>query len=219
MPNGSGPCRFGQYHIFMQDLISKLKIRDVAVFSLSSDHGYDGLGMNIHRKGWWAVVVSDVFEDMRAMLLANAQQPKQAMTLFRREFETVLSALETGEFRPLRKALHLAALRLSELPLKRAVRDVPIISLNGEIFVRRDGLSRQYLTEYLAAKGFATVCAPVAEWILYSDFVVQEGFAKNDHNGPSSKLKACIKHHVMHRDERRIKKILSTSGLYQAGSG
>ncbi len=216
MPDGSGPCRFGQYHIFMADLIKKLRIPNVAIFSLSSDLGYDGVPAHVHRRGWWAVVVSDVLEDMRAMLLANAQQPEEALGIFAEQFQHVLAGLETGDFQLLEIALSQASVRLGRIPLKRSPDQVPVITLAGEIFVRRDGLSRQYLTEYLAARGFATACTPVAEWIVYSDYVVNKGWSDHSYEGMRSKLGARIKQYVMRKDERRIKKILSSSGLVQA---
>ena len=216
MPNGSGPCRFGQYHIFMADLIQKLRIPDVAIFSLSSDLGYEGVPGHVHRRGWWSVVISDVFEDIRAMLLANARQPEDALSVFDQQFQVVLAGLETGDFQRLRQGLHRAAAELSRIALKRPPHQVPVITLAGEIFVRRDGLSRQYLTEYLAARGFATACAPVAEWIHYSDYVINKGWSDHQHEGLRRKLGARLKQHVMRRDERRIKKILSGCGLVHA---
>lgn len=213
MPNGSGPCRFGQYHIFMQDLIRKLNIPDVAVFSLSSDVGYEGLPAGIHRRAWWAVVTSDIFEDIRAMLLTNAQDLDHAIPLFESQFQKALSALETGKKKILKKTLEKASEQLKQISLKQPVHQVPRITLAGEIFVRRDGLSRQYITEYLAAKGFATICAPVAEWALYMDFIINKGLTELPRKGLQNKLKAYIKSHVMHRDEHSIKKILAESGL------
>jgi predicted CoA-substrate-specific enzyme activase len=216
MPNGSGPCRFGQYHIFMTDLIKKLRIPDVAIFSLSSDLGYEGVPAHVHRRGWWAVVVSDVFEDIRAMLLTNAQQPEEALAIFHDQFQQALAGLETGDFRILEKTLRQAASHLGRIPLKRPPDQVPVITLAGEIFVRRDGLSRQYLTEYLAQRGFAVACAPVAEWIVYSDYVINKGWSDHSHEGMRRKLGARIKQYVMRKDEHRIKKIISTSGLVHA---
>jgi predicted CoA-substrate-specific enzyme activase len=216
MPDGSGPCRFGQYHIFMEDLIQKLRIPDVAIFSLSSDLGYEGVPGRVHRRGWWAVVISDVFEDIRAMLMTNARQPEQALEIFERQYRHVLAGLETGDFQLVQKALRQATAQLGRIALKRPPQLVPVITLAGEIYVRRDGLSRQYLTEYLAARGFATACAPVAEWIHYSDYVINKGWSDHTHEGLHRKLGARIKQHVMRKDERRIKKILSGSGLVHA---
>jgi predicted CoA-substrate-specific enzyme activase len=216
MPTGSGPCRFGQYHIFMANLLNKLRIPNVAIFSLSSDLGYDGVPAHIHRRGWWAIVVSDVFEDIRAMLLANARQPEEALAIFHEQFQQALAGLETSDFHLLEKALRQAAFQLSRIPLQQAPERVPLITLAGEIFVRRDGLSRQYITEYLATRGFAVACAPVAEWIVYSDYVINKGWSEHNHDGVGRKLAAWLKQYVMRKDEKRIKKILSGCGLVHA---
>ena len=214
MPNGSGPCRFGQYHIFMQDLIHKLKLPDVTILSLSSEVGYDGLPADIHRRAWWAVVTSDVFEDIRAMLLTNARDIDGAMAIFDEQYKKVLRALESGRWDDLEAGLKDAARQLSQIPQKRPPHLVPLITLAGEIYVRRDGLSRQYLTEYLAAKGFAAICAPVAEWVLYADYLVHKGLNGDpDTKGLKRRLKRMLKSFVMRKDERRIKKMLSATRL------
>jgi predicted nucleotide-binding protein (sugar kinase/HSP70/actin superfamily) len=105
---------------------------------------------------------------------------------------------------------------LSRIPLQQAPERVPLITLAGEIFVRRDGLSRQYITEYLATRGFAVACAPVAEWIVYSDYVINKGWSEHNHDGVGRKLAAWLKQYVMRKDEKRIKKILSGCGLVHA---
>lgn len=217
MPDGSGPCRFGQYRIFMEDLIRKRRFENVAVFSLLSDQGYQGFSPRVHRRGWWAVVVSDVFEDMRSMLLANARDTGRAMVVFKRAFRHVLAALRTGRFEALERSLDKTARLLSEIPLKQPVERVPVILLTGEIFVRRDSLSRQHLTEQLAEKGFATLCTPVAEWIHYMDYVNKKGLAHHHSPGLHVKLLKKIKRHVMGKDELRIKEKLSLSGLVTSG--
>jgi hypothetical protein len=184
MPTGSGPCRFGQYRIFMEDLVQKLQIPDVAMFSLSSDDGYDGLPTTLHRRGWWGVLISDMLEDIRAMLLANARDVQAGMEVFEICLQEMLSALDHRQCRKV-GGRAVPGRRSAGAGGPQAARrtEVPVISLTGEIFVRRDGLSRQYLTEQLAAKGFATVCAPVAEWILYSDYMVNKGFGDHEHTG------------------------------------
>ena len=216
MPTGSGPCRFGQYYIFMEDLVRKLKIPNVAMFSLSSEDGYEGLPTSLHRKSWWAIVLSDIFEDIRSMLLANARSAETAMEEFRHQFDKVLNALGTGRFEALERTMVHVAEKLALIPLKRPAAEVPIISLMGEIFVRRDGLSRQYLNEQLAANGFATVCAPVAEWVHYSNYLVNKGYSDQAPEGWRNKINARIKQHFMHKDEHRIRAILSSSGLVSA---
>jgi predicted CoA-substrate-specific enzyme activase len=212
---GSGPCRFGQYYIFMEDLVNRLEIADVAIFPLSSENSYVGMGEDFDRRGWWAVVISDVIEDIRSMLLANAVDTESAMDRFHEEWQLILKQMETGDYESLENQLTQSARRLKDIALKRPPHEVPVVTLAGEIFVRRDALSRQYLTERLAEKGFAVVCSPVAEWVLYCNHMVNSGFNPTDMTA-LEKIKFRIRNKFQSRYEKRIKSILSTSGLVHA---
>ena len=215
MAGGSGPCRFGQYAVFMENLIERLKIPDVALLTLSSENAYAGLDIDFQKRGWWAIVISDVLEDMRSMLLANAQDVTWAMANFENELGLILRDMHYGDFSQIVTRLKQTAGRFARIPLKRPPRDVPTIFLAGEIFVRRDALSRQYLTEWLAKQGFATICAPVSEWLLYADFLVKSG--RTDCK-PSwlDRLTNTIKSRYKRYYERIIKSVLSESGLIHA---
>ena len=215
MPTGSGPCRFGQYYIYMEDLVRRLQIPNVALLALSSDNSYVGMDKNFERHAWWAVIVSDVMEDIRSMLLANSVDPPAAMAVFDEQWVNILGAMERADFKILKDRLAACADRLRRIPLKRPTSAVPTVSLTGEIFVRRDSLSRQYLTERLAEKGFATVCAPVAEWVHYCNFMVKSGYNQN----PLSAMqlfKLKLRNFFQGRYEKQIKSILARSGLVQA---
>jgi predicted nucleotide-binding protein (sugar kinase/HSP70/actin superfamily) len=76
-------------------------------------------------------------------------------------------------------------------------------------------LSRQYLTESLAGMGFATICSPVAEWVLYCNYLVDAGLTPEDMS-IFEKMKFKIRNKFQARYEKRIKAILSTSGLVHA---
>jgi predicted CoA-substrate-specific enzyme activase len=212
---GSGPCRFGQYYIFMEDLVKRLEIPDVALFALSSEDSYVGMGDDFDRRGWWAIIVSDVIEDIRSMLLANARNPEAALNTLEQEWQKILVELESGDYDRLEGQLTRTAEHFGSIALQQPVESVPVITLAGEIFVRRDALSRQYLTERLAKMGFATVCSPVAEWVLYCNYMVDEGL--NPENMTfMDKIKFKIRNKFQARYEKRIKSILSTSGLVHA---
>jgi len=212
---GSGPCRFGQYYIFMEDLVKRLEIPDVAMFALTSENSYVGMGEDFDRRGWWAVIVSDVIEDIRSMLLTNAKDNSIAMEVLDEEWQKILNEIESGDYDDLERQLTHSAQRFRDIALKRSPQSVPVITLAGEIFVRRDALSRQYLTERLATMGFATVCSPVAEWVLYCNYMVDAGLNPDDMNF-LEKLKFKIRNKFQARYEKRIKAILSSSGLVHA---
>ncbi len=212
MPTGSGPCRFGQYSVFMKDLIKNNRIEDVTLLSLTAEDSYAGMGNGFHKRGWWAVIVSDMMEDIRSMLLANAVNRDEAVKIFADCWQRILAGLETGEYGKLEKILKPVAQTLRRIPLKRPPQTVPVISLIGEIFVRRDALSRQYLTEHLAAKGFAVSCAPISEWMHYTDYLVDKGLNEYRMNN-LERLKFKLKKKYMGKYERQIKTILARSGL------
>jgi len=215
MLTGSGPCRFGQYRIFMEDLVKRQEIPDVALFSLTSENSYAGLGNNFHLKAWCGVVVSDTMEDIRSMLLANAVDAESAVHIFNKEWDLIIRKFEKGNFPQLEKQLTQTAEKFREIPLRHPPEAVPTISLVGEIFVRRDELSRQYLTERLAEKGFATICSPIAEWALYSDYLVDKGLVDYTMS-MRDKLSFLLKKMYMARYTKRIKSILANSGLVHA---
>jgi predicted nucleotide-binding protein (sugar kinase/HSP70/actin superfamily) len=212
---GSGPCRFGQYYIFMEDLIKRLEIPDVALFTLSSEDGYVGMPKDFETSGWWAVVTADVMEDIRSMILANAVDTESAAALFETEWQAILAALEKREFSVLEEQLMHTADNLRKIPMQQPAETVPTVTLSGEIFVRRDALSRQYITERLAEKGFATICSPVAEWVLYCNYMVDQGLSPESLN-MLEKLKFKIRNKFQIRYEKRIKSILAASGLVHA---
>jgi predicted nucleotide-binding protein (sugar kinase/HSP70/actin superfamily) len=212
MPTGSGPCRFGQYAVFMEDLVEKLQVPDVAIFSLSGEDAYAGLGGAINRKGWWALVIAGLFEDMRAMLLANAGDPDSAMAFFEYEWAAVLHSLEKGTYAEILGQLAHSAQGLSKLRLKAPVATVPKVLLTGEIFVRHDPLSRQHLTSRLAKAGFATVCAPIAEWLHYSDYLVSRGMTERRLSAWGH-AKLQLRRFFKTRDEQRIVSMCARSGL------
>lgn len=214
--SGTGPCRFGQYAIFMEDLIQRHRIPDVAIMTISADNSYVGLGSDFEKRGWWAIVVADTMEDIRSMLLADARDQDAAMAVFHEQWQEILNVLEKGSLQDLETQLERSAAKLAEIPLVKPPEEVPTVTLTGEIFVRRDGLSRQHLTEHLAQKEFATICSPIAEWVKYCNYMVDKNLNPVNMN-LFEKLKFRLRNTFQNRYEKRIKSILSQSGLVKNG--
>ncbi len=215
MASASGPCRFGQYAVFMQDVVRRLKIPDVAVMCLTSENSYwDVEGSFSYRKAWTAIVISDFLEDARSMILANAVDPEQGLAVFEDEWRAILEVMEHGTMRQVRERVEQTAATLGRIPMKRAPREVPLVLLAGEIFVRRDGISRRYLTERLAEKGFAVLCAPISEWVHYVEYDLK---INPDTVSRSSveRFKFYLRNKMLESYERRFTNLLGRSGLVQ----
>lgn len=212
MPTASGPCRFGQYSIFMEDLVKKHAITDVAFLSPTSENSYAGFSSHLVQRVWWGLTIADTMEDIRSMLLTAALDSKKALRIFSREYNKVLRVIEKGGLKDIENVLLRAALKLREIKLKRPVDEIPLVSLSGEIYVRRESLSRQYLTEWFAQKGIAVACATNEEWIHYSDYLVDHHLVDYKMSG-FEKIEFIIKKRFMAKYERKIRNILSLSGL------
>ncbi len=216
MPSASGPCRFGQYAVFMRDLIERLKLPDVAVFSLTSDNTYSTMGKGFdNRRAWRAVVCADLMEDVRSRLLASARDTDQAEAAFEKAVSALVHVIEKGDFNDLCRELSWHLQTLAALPKKMPCDAVPQILLTGEIFVRREDFSRQNLPWRLAEMGFAVTCSPVAEWFRYADYLFQ-----GNGNGTAMSVKArlnfALRRIFMDRYEQRLTRIFSQSGLIAA---
>ncbi|MDO8721872.1 MAG: acyl-CoA dehydratase activase [Syntrophales bacterium] len=213
MPTASGPCRFGQYSFFIGHMIEQLGIEDVAIFSLQAENSYKDLGGRNFLKLWSGVILSDIFQDVYSLLLVNAADKKEAIRIYREEWERIVKTLEqTPDFGSLKAVLAQALKTIHGISIIKPWRDVPTILLTGEIFVRHDGLSRQFMIEKLAEQGFAGKTAGIGEWIYYTDYCYGNNLAgcrPSFNERPSLLLRSLW----MKGYERAYKKIVEASGL------
>ena len=201
----------------MEDLIRRLELPDVAILNPSSDDSYAGLPRPFSRRAWWAVVISDLMENLRSRILVAAADRGQAMAAFETQWRLLLEVLEKGSLADVSLTCRDAARNIAPLCPRSDTRPGPIVGLTGEIFVRRDSLSRRYLIRRLAELGFATVCAPVAEWIHYTNFLVEERLDPY-RLGSLARLRLRLRNRVMRRDEHRLKAALSHDGIPPAAA-
>jgi len=214
MPTTSGPCRFGQYSEFMKGLINKLSLENVALFSLSSENSYAGLGTtDLTATLWFATIIADSFEEIYSSLLTNAVDRSLAMDTLEGEWKRVLGALEAPHtLKQITKILEMTANTLKQIPVRRTMADTPTVLLSGEIFVRHDDISRQYIVEELADRGIATKVSTLAEWIYYTDWLVKNNLSAGN-QGFKDKLSLSFRNVFMKKYERTVRDILSKSGL------
>jgi len=212
MPEAPDPCRFGQYHVYTERLMEKMGIKNVALLTLTSGNSYGGLGLKFKLRSWKAVVVSDAIENIYSALLALAVNKKKAIQIFNKHIEVIIESLATDNGHNLNQKLKAAALDFSKIQLKYPVSKAKKVALVGEIYVRRDGFSRQYLVEKLAEKGIVTTVASVIEWIYYCDFLVKNNLSEDA--SFADKLNVLAESVVRIKFEKEIKKIFAKSNLF-----
>jgi predicted CoA-substrate-specific enzyme activase len=214
MPTAAGPCRFGQYSIFLIDLINRMQIPDAALLSPTAEDSYSGFGgQRLSLTLWNGAVVASLFEEIYSILITNAVSPADAMTSFEKEWQVALNVLETKSgLKDITRALEEIASRLGAIAVRRDLACTPVVLLAGEIFVRHDGISRQYLVEELARRGFATRVSSALEWIYYTDWCVKDGVSRGNVT-VMDRVSLFLRNRYMKRREKLFREALSESNL------
>lgn len=215
MPTGEGPCRLGQYSKGLQENIVKNRFRDVAVFSLTDENGYAGLGKRLLLRGWQSVVIADVINDIKSMLKVAAKDNKAALTALDKIWHDELVTYFIGRNRRnLSSILKKVNAKLNQIPLRKNPEAVPVISLIGEIFVRQEEFSRKNIVEYLEERGFMVKVAPVGEYVYYSNYAIKNKLGKQPRS-IAELFKVNLHDRLQKWGETHIKSILAKSGLYK----
>ena len=213
MPKTSGPCRFGQYNVFIKHLIEKMRYNDVTMISLTSENSYAGFGTRISLRAWQSIIVADVMDDIYSAVLTLSADKQKALDTYHKVCEKILNSVEKDAWDGIKKTLREAAQTLNTIEIAQELEQTPKVSLIGEIYVRRDSFSRQHLVERLAGEGIVVRTSPVSEWMYYCDYNVKKKYYATS---VGRRIKTNILHAFKRSYERTIKEILSRSGFYEA---
>lgn len=213
MAEGDGPCRFGQYKIFLEDLIMKKKYRDVGIISLSDEDSYGGLGTDFTIRGWAAVTIGDVFQNLWNAALALAENKEYAIEILEKEWKKIINSISEEKLNKIFKQLNRSAKIIAEIPKKESLKYAKKIFLTGEIFVRNDEFSRSNLLEILARKNFVVKVAPIGEYVYYSNFLAR--FEKDKKYSFKNEIVFVLRDLIQRYIEFRIKKALNKSGFLE----
>jgi predicted CoA-substrate-specific enzyme activase len=212
MPGAEGPCRFGQYNIFMSNHIKKNRLDNIALLSLSCENGYGGMSTAFTRRAWRAFTISDGLDEVYAGVMTVASDREKALAVYEKGKARVIESIATDDFSVTLKIFEEEMNALGHCGKKYPIGDAVMVNLTGEIYVRRDGFSRQYLVEQLADRGVLARTAPLTEWMYYTDYTVLKGIAHDSSFG--ARLGIRLKSFFMRKDESEIRKRLLLSGFY-----
>jgi predicted CoA-substrate-specific enzyme activase len=214
MPTTSGPCRFGQYNILIKNLIQKMRLENMTQISLTSENSYAGLGTDFSARAFQAVIISDVLEEIYSAILTISRDKEKSLKVYHEVCEKIINSVEKDTWKNLREKLREAANSLNDIEKLQPLEQTPKAAMVGEIYVRRDGFSRQYLVEKLAQKGIMVKTAPVAEWIYFCDYLIKNNLIES--TGKKGYIGSHIERFFKNSYEKTIKEIFARSGLYEA---
>jgi len=211
MPTTNGGCRFSQYSVFLNSLIEKKELEDVALMTLTSENSYTGVGIRKALHILRSIIISDALDDIKNALYALAQNRTEALKLFEGELLRIETCLSSG-CDNIHSVLKSSAERLRTIPLKSTLAESKRVLMAGEIYVRRDEFSSQAVIERLAKRQIVVQRAPVLEWLHYIDYWVQYIEPKKMSWRQTIEFKTRLM--LQHRMEKKIKRALALSGLY-----
>lgn len=217
MPGSDGPCRFGQYQVFLEHYLKKHRITDVSILGVSCDNGYAGLSRRFSRRAWQALCIADGLDELEATLRVLALDPAAALNRLEEAKDRIFSSLAKDSRSRLLKVLGQEMDEVARFPRRVERSDALHINLVGEIYVRHDGFSRQNLVERLAERGIVVHTATFVEWLHYCDHCVVSGLASN--TSLWERWKVRLDRIVKLRDLRAVKKRLLRSRYVVEGDG
>jgi predicted CoA-substrate-specific enzyme activase len=211
MPHGYGPCRQGQYHTRLKDILQTSGITNSGVISMDDESSFSDFGNDFFISQWLSMTIADTIHDIENAINVLAIDKDYGMKVLNDEWNKVVGKFESGDKGKVYKQLEELAVRLSEIPLKSDFRNAKVVSLIGEIYVRREEYSRLDLIKVLTENGFIVKTAPITEYIYYTNYLQKNNIVKA--LTPKEKIELFLKEKIQHRIERKVKKILAKSNL------
>jgi len=213
LPTSSGPCRFGQYSPFLEKILRELDYADAMVIAPTSSDGYASVAQNKYRflwPAWRAVIVSDALRKLLLMFRPYESRRGEADRLMQESLSEVVGILERNDLSLGRQralltgAMEASRDRFMHLTLAEEKGTRPLVGVVGEIFLRFNEFSNQYLLRRIEAAGGETWIAGVAEWIYYTNTEERRKLRDRNRQWHPSMHFARLRYSLQHREEMHI---------------
>jgi activator of 2-hydroxyglutaryl-CoA dehydratase/predicted nucleotide-binding protein (sugar kinase/HSP70/actin superfamily) len=217
-----GPCREGAYNLLNQITLERLGWADRVRIWAPPDSGYfDDLPAGLSMLLFTVFMASDLLlgalHDVRPVetrpgaaqeiytrhyrrLVAQAETAARQLSASRAPAGRVLREFAGGQLFGLRPLLAAAAASFAAV---RGARALPTVLVVGEIFVRCEPFSNDFLIGKLERRGLRAKLAPFHEWLDYSDTITR---SREEKPGFADRLASFVQQriqHTMHRTAGR----------------
>lgn len=170
MAQGSGPCRFGQYYKLHRIILDGLGLSHVPIYapnqgpSLFDDLGT--IGIKFLFSVWDGICAIDALEARSRMIRPYEKEKGVTNNKYHNALNEICKCIEKGK---------------SVIPLLRKVKrefdairinrdhDKPKIGIVGEIYVRSQRFSNNFLIEKLENLGCEAALPSIGEWFFYTN--------------------------------------------------
>ena len=185
MATASGPCRFGQYSTFHRKILDDLGLPNVPIFSLDQGNNYDedtkNLGSKFKRMAWNGIILVDYMQKMLRQTRPYEVNAGDAERVYERFLKKAEKVLEGN--RSLVSVSNEVVDAFERVKVDRS-QHRPRIGIIGEVYVRCNDFSNNFLEKRIEKLGGEMVFPPFSEWINYIGHLRrQECKRKSDYKG------------------------------------
>lgn len=171
MPDGSGPCRFGQYNRLQKKILRDLGLENLPVYSLQQDiEFYDDLsimGREFTKIAWRGVVAVDILDKLLRETRPYALNKAEVEKIYWEGLDKIERAIETkGD---LVEVLIEIKKEFERVP--KVEEEKPVVGVVGEIYVRTNRFANENLYRTLENLGLEVWVPPVGEWIYFINYM------------------------------------------------
>jgi len=212
MPTAEGPCRFGQYAPYLQQVLAEMGYEDVPVVSPTSRNSYDGVtdhAPDMVRQVWRGLVAADVVRKMLLKTRPYETEPGAADEAFERSLGLIEGVSERPDLDSRDRLSAMAEALTKVRDVFRAVparytKGRPLIGVVGEIFCRLNTFSNYDAVRRIEAHGGEAWLSDVCEWVWYTNWSQKDLLRRNGKRFSGAMLGALIKNAVQRRDEAKL---------------
>ena len=214
MPVAYGPCRFGQYNKFHRMVLDDLGYSDVPIIVMDQTKEFDAdmknLGPGFHRPAWQSIIYVDFLQKLLRETRPYELNRGECDKLYARFLKRAVRLTENGL--DLRRLSRLARRAFERVPVDRSPVK-PRIGLVGEIYVRSNPFSNNFIVEKIEALGGEVVLPTLQEWIFYITYCRREEFTRQrDFRGLARQI---LIEMVQNMEVRKISRIFKGSIRFQ----
>lgn len=209
MPAADGPCRFGQYSVYLKQILEANGFPHTEVLSPTCANGYDMGGQELLRTAWRALVATDILTKMLLQHRPYEVNAGEADRVYEECLDDVCGAIESAPTTPgpqmeaLRNALVRCRGRFRALPVLRNP-STPLIGVVGEIFCRLNAFSNEDLVRRLEQYGAETWMSDVGEWVWYTNAEQFRNLRLTGRLCSTEALGAWVRTRLQRRDEHLL---------------
>ena len=208
MPTGSGPCRFGQYHVLQRGILDDAGYPEVQLVTSSADDSYRLFGdhpTRLRMLSWQALAAVDLLTKTLHEHRPYEVQKDACEEAYHGSLDDVVDAVEAGGGGRLVDALGRAAERFADVEIDRS-EPRPVIAVVGEIYVMLNARANLEIVRSVEALGGEVALGTFMDWLYFVDWRRRDLARRFGRHGES--FKAWLSDVYQQRTEMRLRRPL-----------